>query len=113
MTELYRIVAEIIQNKKYSKEYLEEYISKNDPKFNDLENTFDFIIRSKKMTSNVEKAYCFIILYNAIRKKSQIPTFPDPKNGCVAKKINSIQEFIEYNQKSIFTFIDELEKEHQ
>jgi len=110
MNNLVSVVAEIIQNKKHSSEVLEEYIAKNDPKFKDLELAFDYIIRSKKMTSDKEKAYCFVIIYNAIRAKSQVPTYPDPKTGCTPKKINDIDEFVEYNKDSIFTFICELDK---
>jgi hypothetical protein len=109
MTDLFVFVVEIIQNKKHSREELENFIKSNDPKFKDLDDTFDFVLRSKRMTSDKEKAYCFVILYNAIRAKSQVPTFSDPKTGCVPKKINSIQEFIDYNKNSIFGFIDELD----
>lgn len=109
MTDLFNLVADIIQTKRHSREILEAFIKKNDPKFNDLDNAFDFVMRSKKMTSDKEKAYCFVVLYDAIRAKSQVPTYSDPKNGCIPKKINNLQEFIDYNRNSIFGFIGELD----
>lgn len=109
MSSLINIVNEIVQFKRHSREYLENYINTYDPKFKELEIALDYIIRSKKMISNHEKAYCFLVIYNAIRNKSQIPTFPDPKTGCNPKKINSVAEFVEYNKDSIFGFIGELE----
>lgn len=109
MTDLFNLVVDIVQTKRHSRDDLVSFIKRNDPKFNDLDNTFDFVIRSKKMTSDKEKAYCFVVLYNAIRAKSQVPTYPDPKNGCIPKKINNIQEFVDYNRNSVFGFIDELD----
>lgn len=109
MSNLLKIVNDIIQHRRHDMEYLENYIKTNDPKFKELDIAFDYVIRSKKMTSNKEKAFCFLVLHNAIRNKSQVPVYPDPKVGCAPKKINDLSEFIEYNRNSVFDFIGELE----
>lgn len=107
---LLQLVSEIVEKKKFSVTYLSNFINSTNPTFRELENSLDYVIRSKKMTSNAEKAYCFYMIYYAIREKSQVPTYPDSKNGCQPKKINNLREFVEYNRNSVFEFIPELEK---
>ena len=72
---------------------------------NELQSAFDFIFRSKKETSDLEKAKCFEVLYAAIRKKSQYPTYRDFKDGGNPKKINDLNKFLEYNRESIYRFV--------
>lgn len=72
---------------------------------NELQSAFDFVFRSKKETSDLEKAKCFEVLYAAIRKKSQYPTYRDFKDGGNPKKINDLTKFLEYNRDSIYRFV--------
>lgn len=95
-------------NKKHSREDLNLVLMSDNYSFKELEHAFSSLMRSRRMTSNKEKAFCFIELYITFRRKSQYPTYPDPKSGCIPTKIKSIQEFIEHNQHSIFGFITEL-----
>lgn len=75
----------------------------------DLTAAFDYVFRCRYETRNVEKARCFIVLYNAIRTFSQVPSFPDPFNGMVPKKVKDIDSFIKEYSNSIFSFVPYIE----
>lgn len=92
---------------KYS--HFEEFVNTT-YKVEDLNRGLDYVIRSKRLNKDVERAMCFYHIYQKLRDMGAVPSYPDPKNGCVPKKIHSLKDFIEYNKNSVFSFIHELEK---
>ena len=103
-------VAETINRKNHTRSDLVLFLHHNDSTLKDLEHAFAHVFRTRRVNSTEQQAFCFIELHRAFRLKSQVPTYPDPKNGMIPKKIQDIDEFIEYNENSIYGFIPALKE---
>ena len=90
---------------RYNKDAVKNALSGGIYTLNELQAGFEYIFRSKFETRNKEKAILFVALYNMIRDKSQYPSFGDPFNGMVPKKVKDINEFINEYSNSIFSFV--------
>jgi hypothetical protein len=76
----------------------------------DPNRALDYVLRSRRVTRDKEKAICFYYVFKKLRSMGAVPSYPDPKSGCTPKKIHSLEDFIEYNRNSIFSFISCLEE---
>ena len=103
-------VYETINRKNHTRSDLIRFTLNNDSTLKELEHAFSHVFRSRRVNSTEEQAFCFIELYRAFRIKSQFPTYPDPKNGNIPKKIQDVGEFIDYNENSIYGFIPALKE---
>jgi hypothetical protein len=103
-------VINVINKKKNSKEELEEYIKTNTYSFKELEQAFEHIMLTKKVTSTEEQSFCFLTLYKCFKDKNQLPKYIDCKNGMAVKKITNIQDFITHNENSVYGFVPTLKE---
>lgn len=94
---------DILSHKTYNE--IKDHIESLNPSLMDLEELMNHLFRSPIQLHQEELAKCFIITYNLIRAKSQYPTYPDPSEGMVRKKIKDIDEFIKNYTNSIFEFV--------
>jgi len=106
---LFQFVQHTIQSKKNTREDLKKFLSSHEINFNDLENAFDHIFRTKKVTSDYQRAFCFLELFNLYSTTKVVPKFTDPKKGNQRMKISNIDQFVSENKNSIFSFVSELE----